>query len=68
MAKPAFRFVACPFCGSDDKFGIENNADPGSMTYWVTCFQKGCESDGPWRKSEEAAVEAWNARGGSADA
>jgi hypothetical protein len=66
MAKVAFRFVACPFCQSDDQCRIADNAESSAPTFWVTCDAKGCECDGPWRKTEEAAVEAWNARGVSA--
>lgn len=68
MAKADFRFVACPFCGRDDKCVVSDNADPGAKTYWVTCDAPRCGSDGPYRQSAADAVEAWNARGGSAQA
>ncbi|MBY3432875.1 restriction alleviation protein, Lar family [Rhizobium laguerreae] len=64
MTASPIRLVACPFCGGEDKLRLADNADPSSMTHWVTCDKKGCECDGPWRKSPEAAVEAWNTRTG----
>lgn len=60
MAK--FKFTACPFCASTEGFTICDNADPGDMTYWVVCGTKSCGAEGPFRKSEGAAVEAWNTR------
>ena len=60
--KPRLLFAACPFCASGDGFSVEDNADPKSTTYWVRCGKTGCECDGPWRKSPEDAVGAWNAR------
>lgn len=68
MAKAAFSLVACPFCGRDDQCRVTDNAETSAPNFWVTCDTNGCECDGPWRKSKEAAVEAWNARGESAGA
>jgi hypothetical protein len=63
---PPFKFAACPFCGNNDKIRVADNAEPSSKTFWVTCDYEGCECDGPWRKSAEDAVSAWNYRGGIA--
>lgn len=62
MSATKFKFVACPFCNASEGFSLADNADPGSMTYWVVCGAKTCGAEGPFRKSPEAAVKAWNAR------
>jgi hypothetical protein len=64
MPTPRFKITACPFCGRDDRLNIADNAEKSSPTFWVTCEHEGCECDGPWRKSAEEAVSAWNNRGG----
>lgn len=62
MAAAPFKFIACPFCGRDDKCVLSDNADLTKTIYWVTCDAPKCGSDGPYRASKEAAVDAWNSR------
>ena len=61
----------CPFCGGNNVVvrqfvhvpeSLLDDAMPDADRYaWVvTC--SGCAADGPWRKSEPAAVYAWNRR------
>ncbi len=45
----------CPFCGGKDlKF---------SKVYsWICCKNKECQVEGPMKRTEEKAIEAWNRR------
>jgi hypothetical protein len=51
--------AACPFCGRSDNLSVDGNRE---STYWIVCDTDGCCCEGPYRKTPEAALDAWNAR------
>ena len=49
---------ACPFCGHDAVIEETWIAD----YFWVQCQFKQCHGTGPYRKTREGAIAAWNSR------
>jgi hypothetical protein len=65
----------CPFCGSlsivkkEQKFKASNCDDWSDdihfyshTDYWAKCKKRACSANGPIKRSERGAVEAWNRR------
>lgn len=50
---------ACPFCEGRN-LTVEDNNDLSHLHFWVACDD--CDSEGPWRTSDDGAIEAWNRR------
>lgn len=48
----------CPFCGSAE--GRLNPVENHEGTWWVDC--ENCFCEGPWSKTKEYAIAAWNTR------
>lgn len=48
----------CPFCGNPDVDLAQMPLRKG----WLTVQCGRCESSGPWRTEEAAAIASWNAR------
>lgn len=46
----------CPFCGSE-KVSLDNESG-----FCIQCKDNECCTEGPYSKSEEAAIEKWNKR------
>ena len=49
----------CPFCGGEGYPAYIANID-GEDEFFVCC--ECCACEGPWHKSESAAIHAWNTR------
>lgn len=47
--------LPCPFCGTDDDIGVV----AFGSSYCVLCA---CEGNGPFRRSPNSAIAAWNTR------
>lgn len=62
MPATEYRLSPCPFCQSEAGPTLDGNGDTADMVYWVSCHAVGCGSEGPWRKTSEEAVDAWNNR------
>lgn len=60
------RLKYCPFCGGVDSVTIDkfNTLIPGFNLYAVFCDKdkEGCGATGPYKRSEEDAIEVWNRR------
>lgn len=56
---------ACPFCGGaahlkrEDRFP-GNDIEDGKWAYYFVC--RSCAANGPWHKTETAALRWWNER------
>lgn len=49
----------CPFCGG----GAKVKRSHRFHDYWVTCRREArCGIDGPFRFTEQGAIDAWNRR------
>jgi Lar family restriction alleviation protein len=55
----------CPFCGGENLFLQDDEdgcADFNPTSYWVQCEEITCACEGPYRKTKQEAIEAWNTR------
>lgn len=58
ITKERETLLPCPFCGNPDV----DFAQMPQRRGWLTVQCGRCESSGPWRTEEAAAVASWNAR------
>lgn len=51
--------LSCPFCGSV-RTNMRSSGEVRKEHWWVCCRE--CDSDGPYKTTEEEARDAWNTR------
>lgn len=53
----------CPWCGVSAQVDFVHTLDRGLgmiEKFYVSCKSVRCHATGPWRKTEEGAIKAWN--------
>ena len=50
----------CPFDGHTNIQVFIENKDDGGYVYAMVCTK--CMANGPWKDTEQAAIDAWNKR------
>lgn len=53
------KHLPCPFCGDEGSIMVREH-EHFSQTYQVSCTK--CDSNGPWRRTEDDAWSVWDSR------
>lgn len=51
---------SCPFCGHTNIQVFVEYKDDGGYVYAMVCTK--CMANGPWKDTEQQAIDAWNKR------